>query len=150
MSTSKCLSTAPPANNTSPRAAQEILTINVFFPSRRRPTARNLDPLRQTAPLLALHVHDVRVASAPAPDTVLLLLVPVFPVVIFLEALLLVERRRFEIFFSRGLARGRVSGTVLDGGVPVAEVAEVVDVTWREQGAGGEGVDWSVAPLKLN
>lgn len=36
---------------------------------------------------------------------------------------------------------------MLDGGVSVAEVAEVVDVAGGEEHAGGEGVDWCVAPL---
>jgi len=36
---------------------------------------------------------------------------------------------------------------VLDGGVAVAEVAEVVDLFWGEEGAGCEGVDGCVAPL---
>ena len=45
------------------------------------------------------------------------------------------------------LARGGVDGAVLDGGVAVAEVAEVVDLVGGEEGAGGEGVDGCVAPL---
>ena len=45
-------------------------------------------------------------------------------------------------------AGGGVSGTVLDGGVAVAEVAEVVDVGGGEEGAGCEGVDGGVAPLR--
>ena len=48
------------------------------------------------------------------------------------------------------LARGGVGGTVLDGGVAVAEIAEVVDIAWGEEGAGCEGVDGSVAPLSQN
>lgn len=36
---------------------------------------------------------------------------------------------------------------MLDGGVAVAEVAEVVDLFWGEEGAGCEGVDGCVAPL---
>lgn len=36
---------------------------------------------------------------------------------------------------------------MLDGGVSVAEVAEVVDVAGGEQGAGCQGVDGCVAPL---
>lgn len=51
--------------------------------------------------------------------------------------------------FAGELAGGRVGGTVLDGGVAVAEVAEVVDLVRGEQGAGREGVDGCVAPLEL-
>jgi hypothetical protein len=36
---------------------------------------------------------------------------------------------------------------VLDRGVAVAEVSEVVDVSGGEEGAGREGVDWSITPL---
>jgi hypothetical protein len=38
---------------------------------------------------------------------------------------------------------------VLDCGVAVAEVAEVMDVGGREEGAGCEGVDGCVAPLDV-
>ena len=37
---------------------------------------------------------------------------------------------------------------MLDGGVAVAEVAEVVDLVRGQEGAGGEGVDGCVAPLE--
>lgn len=52
-----------------------------------------------------------------------------------------------EVGLAGELACGRVGGAVLDGGVAVAEVAEVVDVVGREEGAGCEGVDGCVAPL---
>lgn len=38
---------------------------------------------------------------------------------------------------------------MLDGRVAVANVAEVVHFVDGEEGAGGEGVDWRVAPLGL-
>lgn len=38
---------------------------------------------------------------------------------------------------------------MLDGGVSVADVAEVVDVGGFEEGAGREGVDGCVAPLGI-
>ena len=43
---------------------------------------------------------------------------------------------------------GGVDGAVLDGGVAVANVAEVVDLVFVEESAGCEGVDGCVAPLE--
>ena len=54
---------------------------------------------------------------------------------------------RTEVGLAGELAGGSVGGTVLDGGVAVAEVAEVVDVGGGEEGAGCEGVDGCVTPL---
>lgn len=45
------------------------------------------------------------------------------------------------------LPRGRVGRAVLDGGVAVAKIAEVVDVFDAKKGAGSEGVDGRVTPL---
>lgn len=115
--------------------------------SRTGPPARDIDPLRQTAALLALDIHNVRVAAAAAPHAVLLGRVKLFPVLVLLLPLALVERRHLEVGLAGQLAGGRVGGAVLDGGVAVAKVAEVVDVAGREEGAGGEGVDRRVAPL---
>lgn len=70
------------------------------------------------------------------------------PVLVLFDALLLVERRLLEPGLARELAAGRVGRAVLDGGVAVPKVAEVVDVARREEDAGGEGVDGCVAPLK--
>lgn len=112
-----------------------------------RPPAHDVNPLSKAAPFLALHVDDVRVAPAPASHAVLLLLVPVLPVVVLLEARLPGGRRVFEVGLAGELARGGIGGAVLDRGVSVAEVAEVVDVLRAEEDAGGEGVDGRVAPL---
>lgn len=116
--------------------------------SSARPPAHDVNPLSKTTPVLALHVHNVRVAPAPAPHAVLLLLVPVLPVVVLLEARLARGRRVLEVGLAGELARGGVGRAVLDRGVAVAEVAEVVDVLGAEEDAGGEGVDGRVAPLR--
>jgi hypothetical protein len=124
--------------------------------SRRNKPPRNLNPLRNTTALLPLHIDNIRVAPTPAADAVLLLAVPFRPVVVVLLQhfeVLPVGGGAFlleigsEVRFAGELAGGRVGGAVLDGGVAVAEVAEVVDVGGREEGAGCEGVDWGVAPL---
>src|SRR5699024_4566459 len=95
-----------------------------------------------------LDIHNISVASAAAADTVLLGLVVVLPVLILLDALLLVERRRLEVGRARELSGGGVRRAMLDGGVPVAKVSEVVDVLGAEKSAGSEGVDGGITPLQ--
>lgn len=95
---------------------------------RRDEAASNLDPFRDATALLALDVDNVRVATTPASYAVLLLRVPLGPVLVLLAAGLVVQRRLLEEGLARELARRRVGGTVLDRGVPVAKVAEVVDL----------------------
>lgn len=88
--------------------------------------------------MLALDVDDVGVASASAAHAVLLGRVPVLPVVVFFLALLLVQGGEFQERRARQLARaGSVRGTVLDRGVSVAEVTEVVDIARSEKSSGG-------------
>ena len=125
--------------------------------SRRHKPTSNLHPLRNTTTLFALDINDIRVAPAPAAHAVLLLRVPLGPViVVFFEEFLVVAvaggafllEVGAEVGLAGELAGGGVSGTVLDGGVAVAEVAEVVDVGGGEEGAGCEGVDGGVAPLR--
>jgi hypothetical protein len=124
--------------------------------SRRHKPTSNIHPLRDTAPLFTLNIHNISVTSTPTPDTVLLLGVPLGPVVVVLfQELLIVSvdrcalllEIRSEVGLAGQLAGGSVCRTVLDGGVSVAEIAEVVDVRGREEGAGCEGVDGCVAPL---
>jgi hypothetical protein len=124
--------------------------------SRRHKPTSNIHPLRDTTALLPLHIHNISVTSTPATHTVLLLRIPLGPVVVVLFQELLVipvDRStllleiRSEVGLAGQLAGRGVGGAVLDGGVSVAEVAEVVDVRGREEGAGCEGVDGCVAPL---
>jgi hypothetical protein len=69
------------------------------------------------------------------------------PVLVLLAALLLVLYRRVHEGDARTLARRCVRRAVLDGGVSVPEVAEVVDVARRQEGTSGEGVDGCISPL---
>jgi hypothetical protein len=124
--------------------------------SRRNKPTRNLHPLGNTTALFPLHIHNIRVAPAPAPDTVLFLTIPLRPVIVILFQefqILSIASGAFlleigsEVRFAGQLASWSVGRTVLDCCVAVAEVAEVVDVGRGEEGAGCEGVDWGVAPL---
>lgn len=115
--------------------------------SRTGPATGNVDPLGQAAALLALDVDNVRVAAAATPDTVLLGRVKVVPVSVLLDALAVVERRLLEPGLAGQLARWGVGWAMLDRRMAIAKVAEIVDVTGPEEGAGGEGVDGSISPL---
>ena len=137
-----------------PHPSSSFYTPSYFLPtsctpvsSRTRPTPRNIHPLRQTTPLLPLDIHNIRVAPAPAPNPILLRLIPLLPVRVFFFPLPLVQRRLLEPGLPRQLACRRVRRAVLDRRVAVAKVAEVVDVARGEERAGREGVDWCVAPL---
>lgn len=112
------------------------------------PAASYLNPLSETAALLALDIHNVGIAAAAAADAILLDRVRSGPVLIFFNPLLLVVGGLFEVRLARQLASGGVSRTMLDGGVPVSKVTEVMDVTGREKGTGGEGMNRSITPLK--
>ena len=109
---------------------------------RRKIPPRNIHPHRNTTPILRLDLRDIRIAPTPTPNPILLLRVPLRPIlVLFFPALpLFLQRRRADCrILARIVARavvgragqlagGRVRRAVLDGGVAVAEVAEVVDV----------------------
>lgn len=69
------------------------------------------------------------------------------PVIAFVLSHLLVRSGVLVVRIEVELAAGRVGRTVLDRGVPVADVAEVMDFVCGEEGAGCEGVDRCVAPL---
>ena len=58
--------------------------------SRRHKPTSNIHPLRNTAALLALHIHNISVAPAPATHAVLLLGIPLGPIVVVLFQELLV------------------------------------------------------------
>lgn len=97
--------------------------------------------------MLAFDIHDISIAAAAAADTVLLDSIWISPVLIFLNALLLVFGGLFKVRLARQLPGGSVSWAMLDGGVPISKVTEVMDVTGREQSAGSEGMNRSVTPL---
>jgi hypothetical protein len=59
----------------------------------RRPTACNIHPLGKATAFFSLDINNIGIAPAPASDAVLLFLVPIFPVIVLLFPLLLVERR---------------------------------------------------------
>lgn len=111
------------------------------------PAAGDVDPFRKTRSILALDVDNVCVAPAPAAHSILLLLVPVFPVIVLGDARLLVFRRHLEVLFSRQLFPRRVGRAVLDGGVPVAKVAKVMDIARTKERSGRKGMNRCISPL---
>lgn len=71
------------------------------------------------------------------------------PVVVLLESLALICCRLLEVRLPRQLAPQRgVGRAMLDGGVSVPKVAEVVDVARGQQSTGGERVDGRITPLR--
>lgn len=115
---------------------------------RRNVSTCNLYPLGYTASFLVLDFNNVSVAATSAADTVLFLSIPFRPVLVFLFACLLIERRLFEIRFSRKLPRWSVCRAMLNRGMSIAKVSEVVNVLWSKEGAGCKGMDWCISPLE--
>lgn len=105
---------------------------------RRGPATGDLDPFCQTAALLALDIDDVGVAAASAADAVLLDRVWRGPVLVLFDSLLLILGGLFEIRLARQLPGGSVGGTMLDRGVSVTKITEVVDVFDGKESAGRE------------
>ena len=97
--------------------------------------------------MLALDIDDVSVATTSATDTVFLDLVGVRPVLVFLDAFLLVLCGLLEVGDTGELAGRGIGGAMLDGSVTVAEVTEVVNVTGCEESTSSKRVDGSITPL---
>ena len=66
------------------------ILLSIHKSSRRHKPTGNIHPLRNTTALLALHIHNISVAPTPAPDSVLLLGIPLGPIVVVLFQELLV------------------------------------------------------------
>ena len=66
----------------------------------RSPSACYIDPFRKTAPLLTLYINNVRIALAPAANSVFFNRVPRFPVLVFFFPLFLVLRRHLKEWWS--------------------------------------------------
>lgn len=112
------------------------------------PPTSHINPFRQAAALLALHVDDVGIAAAAAAHAILLGRVPVLPIVILFESLALVQCSLLQVSLAGKLsAQRRVRGTMLDGRMPVSKIAEVVDVARGQESTGGEGMDGRITPL---
>lgn len=79
------------------RAGRSLFVASVQIESSLwvRPAACNIHPFGKAGSFLAFHVDDVSVAPTPAANTPFLRGVPVFPVVVLLEACTIVERRLF-------------------------------------------------------
>ena len=58
--------------------------------SRTRPTTSNIHPFRQTRSLFPFHVHNIRVTSTSAANSILLHWIPRIPVLVFFFPFLLI------------------------------------------------------------
>jgi hypothetical protein len=97
--------------------------------------------------LLAFDIDDVSIATASATDSIFFDLVGVRPVLVFLDTLLLILSGLLKVRDTGELAGRGVGWAMLDSGVPVAEITEVVNIARCEEGTSGEGVNRSVTPL---
>jgi hypothetical protein len=114
------------------------------------PATSHLNPLIKTAALLSFDIDNIGIAAAAAANTVLFDRVRSGPVLIFLNPLLLIFGSPFKVRLARQLPGGSVGWAMLDGGVPISKVTEVMDVTGREKRASGERMNGSITPLNKN
>lgn len=92
-------------------------------------------------------IVDVCVTPAPAPYTVLFLDIPVFPIIILFFRFLGIKGRLLNELRPRQLSGGSIGRAMLDCGVPVAKVTEIVKICRTKEGTGRKGMDWSISPL---
>lgn len=98
--------------------------------------------------MLALDINNVGVAAASAANSIFLDWVWSSPVLVLFNALFLVFGGLLEVGFTGQLAGGSIGRAMLDRGVPVAEIAEVMNVSWTEESTGRKGMNRSVTPLR--
>jgi hypothetical protein len=98
--------------------------------------------------LLAFDVDNVSVTAASAADTVLLDLVRGCPILVLLDAFLFIIGSLLEVWDTGQLTGRGVRWAMLDCGVAVTKVTEVMNITRRKKGTGGEGVDRRITPLE--
>jgi hypothetical protein len=132
-----------------PSQAPLVALSRIFIShSRGSPSTSNVNPFGHATALLALYVDNVRITPASTPNTVFLGLIPALPVVIFFFSFPLIKGRQFKEWLSGTLAGRGVCGTMLNSGVSVPKVTEVVNVARRKEGASSERMDRGISPLK--
>lgn len=97
--------------------------------------------------MLAFHVDDVGITATSTANAVLLGWIWRVPVFVFFLAELRVQSGLLEIWISNALSGRSIGGAVLDGGVTVSKISEVVNVSWRQKCAGSKRVDRCISPL---
>lgn len=98
--------------------------------------------------MLAFHIDNVSVTAASAADTVLLDLVRGCPILVLLDAFLFIIGSLLEVWDTGQLTSRGVGWAMLDCGVAVTKVAEVMNITRRKKSTGGERVDRRITPLE--
>jgi hypothetical protein len=125
-----------------------IVVADPLVQSRRCPASCYLNPFRKTTSFLAFDIANVSITPTPAAHAVLLRCVRKGPILVLFLSLLVVLCGLLKKWYSRQLSCRSISRTMLDRGMAVADVTEVVDVSWCEERAGSERVDWSITPLE--
>lgn len=118
------------------------------FSFSRSPTARDVHPFSQARTLLALNIDNVCVTATSAADTIFFDLVPVFPVLVLFYSLLLIQGCHFKVRSARQLSGWSIGRTMLNSGVPVADVTEVMDILDSQKRTSSERMNWCVTPLE--
>lgn len=98
--------------------------------------------------MFPFHIYNVRVASTSASYSVLLRAVERVPVLVFLLPLLLIRRCHLQEWGAVKLSVPWCIGrAVLDGSMPVTNVAEIMDIVRGEKCTSCQRMDRSVSPL---
>lgn len=111
------------------------------------PTSRHVYPVGQTAAFFELDLWNFGITSASAADTIFLGFIPLLPVCIFLDSLLLVCCCRLKIRWAGLLTSLCIRRTMGDGCVSVTDIAEVVNLRDIQEDTCCERVDGCITPL---
>ena len=131
--------------NTTDPTHKNLINCHIGFDSAG-PAACDIDPFRETRAVFALDFDNVSVTAAPAANTVLLFFVPSCPVFI-LQAPVLFWQVHIVPGLATQLTCWRIGWTMLDCGMSISNVTEVMDILHTEQSTGGKGVNRGVPPL---
>ena len=113
------------------------------------PSASDVYPFRKTTPLFSFHIHNIRITLTSAPNAVLLGRIPRLPVIIFFFPFLLVFGRFLEERWPGQLTRRGIGRTMLDCGMSVAKVPEVMYILGTQECPSRQGVDGRISPLQI-
>jgi hypothetical protein len=112
------------------------------------PASCNAHPLCETAAFFAFHVANIRVTRAAAAYSVFFRSVGSSPVLVLFLTLLLVFGRFLQKRNARQLSSWSIGRAMLDGGVAVANVAKVVNVSRCKKSTGSERMNGCITPLR--
>lgn len=143
-----CHWTSSDREHVQPSYAEPNIVQDQLVRSRRCPASCYLDPLSKATPFFAFDITNVSVTATPAAHAVLLRRIREGPVLVLFLSLLLFLCRLLEERYARQLPCWSIGRTMLDRGMAVTDVTEVVDVSWCKERPSSQRMNGSITPLE--